>query len=234
VGEEGTRQGGEDVPDPARPLWRVGWHGDPIGFAPTPQWNHRFDDARHRFRTVYCAALAETALRELLADYRPNAAAIAEFVDVFGPGAADDLPAAPVTAEWRRTFVLAPVHLRLTGPIVDLTDHETVHALEQRHARLLREHGLAHLDLHEITTRRRVVTQAIATDVHDRLGAAAIRFPSSRDGLQCFAVFEGRGRLVAVGPPTPLTDPPPRALVTVCAEWDLALEPAPPTGFAEP
>jgi hypothetical protein len=67
--------------------------------------------------------------------------------------------------------------------LVDLTD-------------LLVEHGLKHLDLHEITTSRRVVTQTIAADLFDR-GASAVRFPSRRDGGACVALFEGRGTVAA-------------------------------------
>jgi hypothetical protein len=43
----------------------------------------------------------------------------------------------------------------------------------------------------------------------------------------CFAVFEGRGRLVAAGEPVALTDTPPEPLQNVAAAWKLALEPAP-------
>jgi hypothetical protein len=42
---------------------------------------------------------------------------------------------------------------------------------------LLLEHDMQHLDLNEITTSRRAITQTIATDLLDR-GASAIRFPS--------------------------------------------------------
>jgi hypothetical protein len=54
--------------------------------------------------------------------------------------------------------------------------------LELHHAALLVEHGLAHLDLHEITSSRRSVTQMIAGDVHDRLHGAGIRFASGWTG----------------------------------------------------
>jgi hypothetical protein len=178
---------------------------------------------------MYCAAAAETALREVLADLRPNSMAIAAFVEAFGEGARDDVPAASVTAAWRRCNVLIPVHLDLQGPIVDLTDHEILGVLERRHAALLAAEGMPHLDLHEVTTRLRSVTRAIAADVYDRLGAAAVRFPSSRDGQPCFAVFEGRGRLVAAADTIHLTDPAPEPLRVVAAAWRLALELAPAT-----
>ena len=63
---------GLDTPGEVR--WRVGHISDPIGFIPRERcsWNHRFDDSKRRFRTLYCAIRPETALREVLADLRRN------------------------------------------------------------------------------------------------------------------------------------------------------------------
>jgi len=148
--------------DPShRSYWRVGHTGDPLGFVPLEicEYSHRFDDLRHRFRTVYIAELAETSLRETLADFRPKLSAIGNFQREMGAAAATDLPAWPITAAWRREHVLAPLRLKLDGRICDLTDIAQRRSIEERHAGLLLEHGMQHLDLHEITTSRRVVTQ---------------------------------------------------------------------------
>jgi hypothetical protein len=206
-------------------LWRVGSRGNPFAFTPFElcAWNHRFDDARRRFRTVYCAERPETSLREVLADFRPNLNAQRAFAEAFGAAALEDLPAAPVTARWREEHLLAPAEMVLDGELIDLTDPTVRADLEQRHASLLIEHGLAHLDLHEITSRRRVVTQTIAADLFDRCNAGALRFPSRLDGQPAFVVFEGRGELVEAGDPVALTDPAPEALVAVCREWGLEL-----------
>jgi RES domain len=61
----------------AAALWRVAYAGDPLAFAPLDlyEFSHRFDDIHRRFRTLYCAENPETALREVLADLRPNLAA---------------------------------------------------------------------------------------------------------------------------------------------------------------
>jgi hypothetical protein len=187
-------------------------------------WNHRFDDRERRFRTVYCAEHPETALREVLADLRPNLSARQAFVDAFGVEALGDLPPAPVTARWREEHLLVAARLALDGGLVDLTEPEVRAELEDRHAVLLLEHGLEHLDLHEITARRRVVTQTIAADLFDR-GGAAVRFPSRLDGLAALALFEGRGELQQIREPVDLTDPSPAPLLVVSGEWDLALEP---------
>jgi len=66
----------------------------------------------------------------------------------------------------------------------------------------------------------------IASDLHDRLGATGVRFPSRLDSNACVVVFEGRGALEAVAVPIALTDPAPPALQNVCAAWRLPLEPA--------
>lgn len=217
-----------DFPEPGR-VWRVGFVTDPLGFVPLERraYNNRFDDIHRRFGTLYCALVAETALREVLADLRPNTAAIARFLQRFGQKAAADLSSATVTAEWRRRHVLAPARMKLDGSVLDLTDVEERRAIELRHADLLAAHGMSHLDLHEVTTRRRVVTQTIAADAFDALGSAAIRFASRLDGLPCYALFEGRARLVADGEALSLTDPAPEPLENVTAGWRLTIEPAP-------
>jgi hypothetical protein len=217
-----------DEPLGERTLWRVGYHADPLAFASRElyEYSHRFDDRDERFRTLYVAELAETALREVLADFRPNLAAMRRHVERYGPAAAADFSDAPITAQWRSQHVLAPVHLHLDGPLVDLTDVPTRQEIEDRHLDLLVAHDLHHLDLHEITTRRRVVTQTIAGELFDR-GAAAVRFPSRLDGNACIAVFEDRGHATLAAEPVALTDPPPMPLLNVTGPWRLALEPAP-------
>jgi hypothetical protein len=206
-------------------LWRVGHHSSPLAFTPRAlcSWNHRFDDVKREFRTVYCAEHPETSLREVLADFRPNPAARKDLADAFGPQALKDLPDASVTASWREEHRLAPAQMSLDGDLVDLTDPQVRADLENRHTALLVEYNLEHLDLHEITARRRVLTQTIARDLFDR-GAAALRFPSRLDGQPALTVFEGRGELVEAGEAIGLTDPAPQPLITVCTEWGLKLE----------
>lgn len=83
----------------------------------------------------------------------------------------------------------APLRSRRTGASRFCARHCAVTGVE-----LLLEHGLQHLDLHEITTSRRAVTQTIAADLYDRDATAAVRFPSRLDGGACVALFENRGR----------------------------------------
>jgi hypothetical protein len=183
-------------------LWRVGYHADPLGFTPRElyEFSHRFDDIHRRFRTLYCAELAETCLREVLADFRPNLGALSRYVERYGPEAAQDFMKQPVTAQWRRQHVLIAALLRPDGPLIDLTDVPTRQRIEDRHAELLLEYDLPHLDLHEITTSRRPVTHTIAADLYDQ-GASAVRFASRLDGNACIALFEGRGAISSAGDP---------------------------------
>jgi hypothetical protein len=215
-------------PDAGHSLWRVGYHLDPLGFTPRELYgfNHRFDDIHRRFRTLYFADLPETCLREVLADYRPNLAARQRHIERYGPDAAQDFVDTPITAQWRVQHVLVAALVHLDGPMIDLNDVATRQEVEDRHAELLLDYGLRHLDLHEITTSRRPITQTIAAELFDR-GAAAIRFPSRLDGNACVALFEGRGGPTAIGTPIPLIDPPPQQLINVTEPWDLVLEPAP-------
>ena len=92
--------------------------------------------------------------------------------------------------------------------MIDLTNVPTRQEIEHRHIELLLAHDLEHLDLHEITTSRRAITQTIAADLFD-LGAGAVRFPSRLDGNACVALFEGRGTAGLAGEPIALTDPQP-------------------------
>ena len=121
-----------------------------------------------------------------------------------------------------------PRSCKLDGPLIDLTDVPTRQEIEHRHVELLLEHDLQHLDLHEITTSRRAITQTIAADLFDR-GAGAVRFPSRLDGNACVALFEGRGTASLAGDLIALTDPPPEPLTNVTTPWGLMLEPAPAT-----
>ena len=208
-------------------VWRVGYDADPLAFVAFERalYSHRFDDPHQRFRSLYCARGAHTALREVLADLRRNTAAVARFVEVHGSDAAAEIPNESVSASWRHRHVLASAVINAQGLVLDLRDPKQLNDLERIHATLLAEHGLSHLDLHEITTRLRDVTRTIAAAAYDD-GVAVVRFPSSRDGGDCYALFEHRAELVADAAPVALTDPAPQPLLDVAAEWALTLEPA--------
>ena len=183
-------------------------------------WHHRFDDPRRAYRTLYCADAKLTCLREVLADLRPNTRALAEFAHLFGDATA--IPAGEISRAWRERHALAPASIaRPRGPVVDLDDVPLRARLSRRHAALLAAHGMPHLDISEVRSRTRAVTQAVSRSLYED-GAAGVRFRSNLDDQPCTALFEGRARLAPAGAPIPLTRDVPE-LLQVCAEYALVL-----------
>jgi hypothetical protein len=185
-------------------VWRVGLASDPLGFIPAERrsYNSCFDDLLQRFGTLYCALLAETALREVLADLRPNAAAIARYIKLHGTHAAADIPSAPVTAIWRQRHVLAPARVRLDGPVLDLTDVDQRREVELRHAEVLAEHGMAHLGMHEITTPRRVSPRRSPAMRSSVSGSPRSASPRGSTGSRATPSFRGGPRSSATAIPS--------------------------------
>jgi hypothetical protein len=187
-------------------------------------WEGRWDDPRRAYRTLYAARDVATCLREVLADLRPDTTMLAELRELFGRDAALEAAAGTVPAGYRRQRVVAAAYVRVEeGDLVDVDAPATRAALEREHAPLLAEHGMAHLDVAEIRSRTRLVTQRIGRVLYER-GAAAIKFGSNLDDQPCYAVFEARGRLVRRGraKPLELTAELPE-LVAVCDEYGLTL-----------
>jgi RES domain len=183
-------------------------------------WQHRFDDPRREYRTLYCADRRITCLREVLADLRPSTEALRDFARLFGDRRA--IPAGVVSAEWRRAHVLAPATIAgADGALVDLDDVAVRRKLERRHAALLAAHAMPHLDISQVRSRDRVVTQTISRALFEE-GASGIRFRSNLDDGPCAALFEGRARLEPRGKPTPLTEDV-EELLQVCDEYGLVL-----------
>jgi hypothetical protein len=203
-------------------VWRLGHAAAPLAHVPRElcSWNHRFDDPRREYRTLYAADLPITCLREVLADLRPNATALAEFAQFFGDSAS--IPAGEISRAWRRRHALAPASIALHGgALVDLDDIPSRERLARQHARLLAAHRMQHLDISEVRSRSRPVTQAISRSLYDE-GASGVRFRSNLDDQPCMALFEGRGRLEPAGAPIALTRDVPE-LLQVCAEYSLVL-----------
>jgi RES domain len=199
-------------------------HGDaPLGFPPWEvlSWRNRFDHPEKIFRTLYCAEQRRTALREVLADFRPNAKAHAEYRDHYG----EDLPAPRVTLAWREGKVLAQGTVKvLKGVLVDIDDPALRHQFAQLHADLLAHYGIDHLDIAQIRSKDRAITQALTRFVADR-EAAGILYGSNLDDLPCVALFEGKSLLIPIpgSKPEPLTASHPD-LATICGEFGLLLE----------
>ncbi len=210
-----------------RVVWRVGHESAPLDFVPHTfcSWQHRFDDPRREYRTLYCAEHPLTCLREVLGDLRPNTKARAEFekfqLDQGIPPEEVHRPAREVSAAWRERNILAPAVVIRHGPLADLDDRTLLEQLADAHAALLAIHGMPQLDLTQITSKTRPVTQAISRDLFDQ-DAAGVLFRSNHDGRRCIVLFEGRARLEWAGPQVSMAEDHP-ALIQVCGEYGLIL-----------
>ncbi len=184
-------------------------------------WQHRWDDPRREYRTLYCAERPETCLAEVLADLRPNTRMLAELADLMGESPELLEAAGAVEPGWRRLHALQAARPLLRGELADVEDLSLRAELERRHAGLLAAHGMDHLNVSEIRSRTRTVTQTIGRHLYDD-GYAGVAFNSNIDGRPCFALFEGRAELQPRGEPLPMTDDLP-VLSAVCAQLGLRL-----------
>ena len=202
--------------------WRVGHVSAPLEFPPWDflSWSNRFDDPDREFRTLYCAEQRRTAFREVLADFRPNAKVRVEYRDQFG----EELPAFKITPAWRQDRVLARGEIRvLRNKLTDIDNSTLRQQFEQTHADLLVRHGMDHLDIAQIRSKERPITQAVTRFVAGQ-GFAGIVYGSNLDNQPCAALFEGRALLVSI----PGSDLEPLTashsdLVAVCKEFGLLL-----------
>lgn len=204
-------------------VWRLGHASAPLQFTPRElcSWNHRFDDPRRAYRTLYVSEAPITCLREVLADLRPNAEAIAEFSALFGDS--DELMAGTVSQGFREKHVLAEARLApIDGQFVDVEEPATRERLKWALAPLLRDLGLQQLDLGEVRGNLRTLTKAISRHFYDQ-GSHGLSFRSKLDDGRCWVCFEGRSHLEPAGSLLLLTTELPD-LLTVCREYHLKLE----------
>jgi RES domain len=190
---------------------------------PLCSWRHRWDDPERRYRTIYCAEAALTCLREVLADLRPNAKAIAELKELFG----DDTPAlrgvGEVAVEWREAHQLCPALAVSPHEFCDLdAEVELRNELEHELALVLAMHDMDHLDITQVRSRDRFVTQTVSRELYERR-YGGVRFGSNLDDRPCYALFEGRAALHADGDPLEL-EPDLEPLRKVCDEFGLTLK----------
>ncbi len=92
-------------------------------------------------------------------------------------------------------------------------------ALEEKHAALLAAHGMRHLDISQLRSSQRVVTQTIALDLHG-LGHAGVAYRSNLDNQTCVAIFEQRVVIRPWGPSQPI-ERDDVDLMTVAKDWKL-------------
>jgi RES domain len=163
-----------------------------------------------------------TCLREVLADLRPNAKAIAELKELFGADSPALRGVGEVAAEWREAHLLCPALAVSTQQFCDLdAEVELRQELEHELALLLAMHDMDHLDIAQVRSRDRIVTQTVSRELYERR-YAGVRFGSNLDDRPCYALFEGRAELEGNGDPLELT-PTLVPLRQVCDEFGLTL-----------
>ncbi len=184
-------------------------------------WQQRWDDPRREYRTLYCAEQPETCLAEVLADVRPNTTMLTELAELMGESPELLEAAGTVNPGWRRLRSLQAARPRLRGELADVEDLRLRGEIEHRYAGLLAAHDMDHLNISEIRSRTRTLTQTIGRHLYDE-GYAGVAFSSNIDGRPCFALFEGRAELQQFGEPLPMTNDLP-VLSAVCAQLGLRL-----------
>lgn len=184
-------------------------------------FQQRWDDPRREYRTLYCAQRPETCLIEVLADLRPDTRMLADLDEVMGETAELLEAAGVVEPSWRAAHALQSARPQLRGTLADVEDLVLRTELERRHAALLAAHGMEHLNISEIRSQTRTVTQTIGRHLYEQ-GYAGVAFSSNLDDGPCFALFEGRTELHPVGEALAMSEDL-AILRAVCAQLGLRL-----------
>jgi hypothetical protein len=158
----------------------------------------------------------------VLADLRPDAKAIAELRELFGDATPAVRDAGVVGRELLEAHLLCPARAVGDGDLCDIdADVELRRELEREHAALLAGHEMDHLDISQVRSKDRIVTQTVGRSLFTR-GYAGVAFGSNLDDERCVAIFEGRAELVWNGEPVELMPELPQ-LTRVCAEFGLRI-----------
>jgi hypothetical protein len=131
-----------------------------------------------------------------LQDLRPATKDRADFQNLFGT----ESPPGSIARQWRLDRRVGRARLDVDPSlIVDLENLAVRRALEEKHAALLAAHGMRHLDIAELRSSQRIVTQTIAMDLHGA-GHAGVTYRSNLDNEECIAIFEQRVAIRQWGP----------------------------------
>ena len=208
----------------------MGFHTEPLGLTPLPALPDprrgqpragRFDDPRGEYRILYAARWQRVALRESLQNFRRDSRELAVLLKTVGLA---DLDPPEVEAGWLATRTLAEGVIRCVPgrSLADLESPELRRKVLDELASYLALMGLGHLDIADLRSKLRPVTQAIGRLFYEK-GHAGVVFRSNLPpGGICVALFEGRSWLEASGRSHRLQDRPP-ALRHVAKELGLAL-----------
>src|SRR5215213_4111553 len=136
------------VGPPYTSVWRIGNLQDPLAFAPHQysSWAGRFDDPQRSYRTLYCTEGEATALREVLAPFRPGLieSSLVKFNQVV-----------KIPRKSLREKIIIPARIEVSsGSLVDVADIGLYDELGSEVYGTLEEYGIRSLDLYSIVHNR--------------------------------------------------------------------------------
>jgi hypothetical protein len=190
-----------DLSSPRVELYRIGHLPDPLAWPPEEvRGAGRFDDPLAEYRVLY-AGQRRTCFLETLAWLRPSIETLAAMRAVTGTD--EPVLSSPIPPDWYQKRAVAALLLRPGQRWLDVRATETHGALRVELADELAAWGLTDLDLGDMLSRNRRLTQRISRWAyeHDYRGIVyASRFNA---GANLWAIFEG-AQFDAVGVPQPI------------------------------
>lgn len=169
-------------------LYRIGHLPDPLAWPPEDvHGTGRFDDPLGEFRVLY-AGQRRTCFQETLSVYRPSIEALAALQAV---GNTDEpLPAPAIPAGWYQTRAVSRLRLLPGQQWLDVRAKDTLEALRAELAAKLSEWGMADLDLSDVVSRDRRLTQAISRWAYAEGYHGVVYASRFGSGTSLWAIFE--------------------------------------------
>jgi hypothetical protein len=132
----------------------------------------------------------------VLAPLRPDLQTLAELAELFGAHSRAVRDAGMVAHSFIADYEVVRATARSLegGEFADLEDLDLRHHLERSVPALLAEHGVAHLDIGELRSAHRSLTQTLAGVLFDE-GFAGVVFHSKLTSGRCLGAFVGRVEL---------------------------------------
>ncbi len=190
-------------------LYRIGHLPDPLAWPPKAVGGAgRFDDPLGEFRVLY-AGQRRTCFLETLAPFRPSVEALAALQAIGGTD--EPLPAPIVPADWYQKRAVSRLRLLQGQQWLDVRATATHEALRAELAPQLATWGMKDLDLGDILSRDRRVTQAVGRWAYAAGYQGLVYASRFGSAASLWAIFEG-ARFEAVGVAQPIVPDDPDLL----------------------
>lgn len=200
-------------------LFRIGHLPDPLAWPPKEVHGAgRFDDPLGEYRVLY-AGQRRTCFLETLAAFRPSVDALAALQAVRNTD--EPLPVTTVPAGWYRTRAVSRLRLLGGQRWLDVRAADTLEVLRGELAANLAEWRMTDLDLSDVMSRDRRLTQAISRWAYDEGFHGVVYSSRFGAGASLWAIFEG-AQFEAVGVAQPILPDDPD-LLAVATLFGLAV-----------